>query len=498
TSPIQLAHVKMEIKDCQSTPNLSFESTSIMNFITLYNSSPFGGTNESHSSIDASDTENSALCQMVISGFSPTKVNGGTGDIVTISGSMFGSTKGTVQLRNTDVNGSPWVTLDSYDVTWTDTEIIIKVPSVVPLASPTPDKSVGTGKIKITNQSGTSKESSQVLEVYYSWNNSTLIGSEKFKIFLAGVDNVWDEDLRNQQLGYSFVLNPNIANNSNAYGCVIKAIKDWVCATEIRWQVDSNVSSLPSKRDTVSTIQFGTTGASHIQGETQVWNYNCGGPSSSTMSFATDVDIIISNRSTHPWMYDSTGQNQQNSGVYDFYSIILHELGHAHLMKHVNDPNDLMWSESKYHPTNNIPWTDRKTVFSWSNLDGGAQIVDESENADYTFCSIHEYPMIRLHKENCSVSMYNENDKKSNSSSLLVFPNPFTNQVTIEFNSISTLTCHIEIFSLNGQKHFKSTQNLVQDAKNKFLINTEFFPSGFYLGKVQLGEEQFNFKIVKP
>ncbi|MCB0482312.1 MAG: T9SS type A sorting domain-containing protein, partial [Flavobacteriales bacterium] len=501
TSPIQLAHVKMEIKDCQSTPNLSFESTSIMNFITLYNTSPVGGTNESHSSIDASDTENSALCQMLISGFNPKKVNGGTGDIVTISGSLFGSVEGLVQLKNADDGGKTWVTLDSsYDVTWTDTQIQIKIPSTLPINATNPNqlRVPGSGKIKIINQNGTSKETLQDLEIYYSWRNDIRPNSLKQKIFLAGIDSVNDEDLINKQWGYSFVLNPNINSNTGAKECVQKAIKDWVCATEIRWQIDNSVQALPDTRDSISSIKFGSTSASHVLGETSIWHLVCNDPVNNPLAFNPDIDITISNASIHTWMYDSTGLQNQNAGIYDFYSVILHELGHGHLLKHINDPNDLMYYEAKHDNSNTIPWTDRKTVFSWSNIDGGTRIVDESEIVDFSNCSLNKHAMIRLVKDNCSLAMFG-NDRLDNTNELepIMYPNPFSEHLFLKMNLKESLEIEINIFDTKGELIYSRPIKTYSNGSHSVSINTADFNSGFYIGIIKVDENQYPFKLIK-
>lgn len=385
STPEQLLHVKIEILDCSSYPTLEFVDQSTMLMLSLYTNTASGTNLLNFDNITANDTENSKLCAVNITNLNPTKVNAGTGDIITITGYQFGNNMGTIQMKNADDGGTSWVDLDSYDITqWTDTEIKVRIPSVLPInvTNPNQYKTPGTGKLNVIAQSGSMAETPE-LEVYYSWRNDVRFNFAKTKIYFAGRDSVYDENKIDQQLGYSFILNPNLTNNSQAMSCVRKAIDDWICATEIRWQIDDYTAVLTDSLDTISSIKFGPTGQSNVLGETNVWHLVCNDLTNNPLPFNPDIDITISNAPNHTWFYDSTGMIDQDAGKYDFYSVILHELGHGHLLKHVNNPNDLMYWESDFHASMNIPWQNRKTFFSNSNLDGGMEIVNQSTTIDF-------------------------------------------------------------------------------------------------------------------
>lgn len=499
STPEQLMHVKMEIKDCTKFPQLKFVDHSIMLSQSFYSSTASGTSLLNFDNIDASDTENSTLCEVSITNMTPTKVNGGTGDIVTITGNLFGSTMGTIQMRNADDGGTSWVDLDDYDITqWTDTEIKVRIPSTLPInvTNPNQYKTPGTGKLRVITQSGSMEETPE-LEVYYSWRNDIRLNSAKTKIYFAGRDSVYENGI-DQKLGYSFVLNPNIANNSQALSCVRKAVDDWVCATEIRWQISNNVAVLPDKYDTISSIRFGQTAQSNVLGETSVWHDVCDDISNNPLPFNPDIDITISNASNHIWFYDSTGLVNQDAGKYDFYSVILHELGHGHLLKHVNDHNDLMFWESDFHPTQNIPWQNRKTFFSSANLDGGIEIVEQSALVNFSNCNKNDHPMAPLEKSNCSVSMFTDRMQKKNfNQEFNAYPNPFSEYATISFELKTDEKAEIKVYNSLGRIVHASPPTSYSAGNQNYVIDGSNLPEGFYIVTVKIGHEIVPIKLLK-
>ncbi|KAB1064094.1 T9SS type A sorting domain-containing protein, partial [Salibacter halophilus] len=500
STPTQLLHVKMEISDCSELPDLQFTDQSTMLTLSLYTNSPGSSNLISFDNITATDTENRDLCTMNITGMAPLQVNGGTGDIVTITGNFFGSTKGTIMMRNTDDGGASWIPLDDYDITqWTDNEIKIRVPSTLPIDATNPNqlKTPGSGKIKVITQSGSSAQTDSTLEVYYSWKNGFTLNFSKSKVFLAGIDSVYDENSTNQQLGYSLIPNPNIVNNSNALGCVRKAIDDWICATEIRWQLDDSSYALPDVRDTNSSIRFGQTEASHVLGETSVWYLNCSDPNNNPMGYNPDIDITLSNAPNHNWFYDSTGTQPQPAGKFDFYSVILHELGHGHLLMHVNQTDDLMYWEAKHSPNNSLPWNERMTYFSLANLDGGQAIVNESQSVNFSFCNGQNHTMVPLQKQNCSVALYTDKLKEPRETDLTAYPNPFERFAKLEFELERQANVGLKLYSLDGRLVRSKPGQQYSSGKHRIEINGNDLHSGLYIAILAIGSNEYPVKLIK-
>ncbi|MCA1762876.1 MAG: hypothetical protein LC664_07785, partial [Flavobacteriales bacterium] len=214
----QLLHVKIEIQDCSELPDLSFDLLGDMLNFSFY-AETATGLNFNFNNITASDTENGSMCGMSISNFSPQVVNGGVGDMVTINGINFGTTPGTVKMKNADDGGETWVDLDDYDILWSPSQIDVRVPSIIPLQATNENqlKVPGSGKIKIITADNDNDETNSELIINYSWRNYNAPTSNlKGQAVLAGRDPVFDEDTQNQEPGYRFIPHPNIANNGDA------------------------------------------------------------------------------------------------------------------------------------------------------------------------------------------------------------------------------------------------------------------------------------------
>jgi hypothetical protein len=106
-----------------------------------------------------------------ISGFeAPTPLRAGTGDVLIIKGSGFGSVRGQVQFKNADDGGDTYTqSLDSIDYTWTNNTITVTVPSIIDNVDDTP----GSGTFRIITNAGDTTESDKnnPLIIYYGVYN---------------------------------------------------------------------------------------------------------------------------------------------------------------------------------------------------------------------------------------------------------------------------------------------------------------------------------------
>jgi len=90
--------------------------------------------------------------------FSPTTLAAGVKDILTINGSNFGATKGKVGFSMADDGGVSFIeAIDTQVLSWSDTQIIVEVPS-----------GAGTGPIQVTDSANDSAVSSTILTVSFS------------------------------------------------------------------------------------------------------------------------------------------------------------------------------------------------------------------------------------------------------------------------------------------------------------------------------------------
>ncbi|UTW67856.1 T9SS type A sorting domain-containing protein [bacterium SCSIO 12643] len=499
-NPKRLVHVKMEVQNCNKLPDIEFTDVSSMKNFTFYTSNPNTpaiGPFKQISYINATDTEDSDLCLMNIDDFNPKTVAGGVGDVITINGHFFGSTKGVVAFRNANTGGQTLITVDDYDiVTWNDSVIEVRVPSTVPITATSVSQLQipGSGKIIVQQDLGLDIfETLDEIQIEYSWRNYFIYNYKKGKVHLAGVDSVYDEDGIHQNLGYSFILNPNIS--VNAKRCIEKALHDWTCATEVRWQIDAQTGVWPDVEDRVSMMRMGQIQQSTVLAETSAWWEICSGPGGEELSFIDDIDITFKN--INSWFYDSTGTIDQPAGKYDFYAVALHELGHAHLLNHVNQQDDIMWYGSLQDFQNPIVWWRRKIFFEPINISAGSDIIAQSQQVDYSYCSDNDYPMFPLPKSFCSVPMSDQRFSVGVSSvNLRVIPNPFITQPILEVLVPNETEANLQIFDATGKLIENQNNIRLTTGKNEILLN-QIKHSGIFMGVLTIYGERHSFKLIK-
>lgn len=271
-------------------------------------------------------TENRAALA-TISGFSPTTVQAGRDIQLTITGSGFGASRGTNYVAfkyASDGGGSYIQPYSNQYVSWSDTQIVVKVPS-----------NAGTGNILLnidgtaTFSSGTLTVDYAILNIEYTYNNST---SEYTSL------------LRNQNLqgGYTFKYTADVPAEGKTY--FQKAAKDWVCDTGVHFFV----STVPSSATTIANDDENTV------------DYEALGFSSGTIAQVTTYSsACLVGGTTLNWYVDELDMKVNSSLVfyygtetsfpgYDFYTAVLHEMGHANQVGHVIDSSKLMYYSLDY------------------------------------------------------------------------------------------------------------------------------------------------------
>ncbi|MBL7727686.1 MAG: IPT/TIG domain-containing protein, partial [Dinghuibacter sp.] len=250
---------------------------------------------------------------MAITGFTPTSIAAGSKEILTINGSGFGSTQGTsyVQFKYADDGGGTWTAPASGEyLSWSDTQIQLYVPT-----------KAGTGQIRVVT--GSTATSTGTLTVTYNLTNVTGYNSTAYFPTLINDDGSG---------GYTFTFSTDITTNANTY--FTKALADWVCNSDISWGISSSTTTIDAvANDNVNVVRFGTL-STGVLGETSVWLGSC---SSSSSWVVPEVDMTFSSSSSFYYGTGTPGGSQ-----YDFYTIALHELGHAHLLGHVINSGTMM------------------------------------------------------------------------------------------------------------------------------------------------------------
>ena len=269
---------------------------------------------------------------MVIGSFSPSPTNGGTvvaGDYITITGSGFGGSPGTVFFSNSDDGGSTFTStgVSSDIVSWSDGSITVKVAP-----------NAGTGPINVNG----AMTSGSNLAVQY---NHIAINST-FSGFGSSTRQRYYHRNMNGLGGYTFVYNTTsgFSANASARAAFERALTTWRDNTLINWQASGTTSS-GMANDAVSVVMFDASLPSGVLGRaTSRFSGSSTGACNltNTVWCVTEVDIQFYTDpplAGYPWEYGPTAPSFTE---YDFESVALHELGHGHGLGHIVNPGAVM------------------------------------------------------------------------------------------------------------------------------------------------------------
>ncbi len=292
----------------------------------------------------------------VITSFSPTTVNAGAlndpaNSTLTITGSGFGnSPTGSAAVNFTDGNtdntppdysvpySSPYI------VSWTDNVIIVKVPT-----------RAATGNFSVVLTDGTTKATSpSQLTVNFSVLNFL------FNFSSLGIDTIVAEEPRlmntNGSGGYTYVFSTDTAGKGlnfatdSAVGAFNRAVTTWKEIVGANLKAGGNTTVQAVGDDNVNVVMYdnlNTTVPPMAAGVLEV-TYSFGStcytqtPFSVLTAQKSGFDILIRNPNVSKggvvqFSSDACPIPFAGADTYDLENIILHEIGHALNLAHIND-----------------------------------------------------------------------------------------------------------------------------------------------------------------
>ncbi|QNF33002.1 T9SS type A sorting domain-containing protein [Adhaeribacter swui] len=261
-----------------------------------------------------------------ISSFTPDTLTAGTGSLLTIRGSGFGSSRGTgsVQFRNADNGGASFIDITNADyIFWTDNEIQVRIPG-----KNSSNNTPGSGDIQVTNDSGLSVVSTQALVIEYAVSQ-VLYDETLYSPRLVNA---------NEQGGYTFQFSSNFDQNNPAKQAFTRALNTWSCHTGINWNIGNSSPLTAVAEDNVNLVCFDETGElpRGILARCISRYAGCGSEIADQWRVA-EMDVIFSQ--TTRWNYSI---NSPQSTQVDFETVTLHEMGHGHQLNHVIKPGTVM------------------------------------------------------------------------------------------------------------------------------------------------------------
>lgn len=264
-------------------------------------------------------------------------VSAGTKDLLTITGTGFGTVQGKVQFRDADDGGASFIdALDTNVVSWEDDKIEVYVPS-----------GAGTGTVRVRDDNGINSPESSTLTVLYAEINVISDAS--------GTDTEYEVQHAGQNLnsGITWHMQTDFFNETELNtlnspfnipvgykDAFMRAFNNWICETGINYEVDDTATTIDeagSSTDGTNIIRFdnGSELSSGTLGICYSWFSGCGDGAGSFNWFVSELDLVFND--TTNWY---TGTGTPAGGQIDFESVALHELGHSHQLGHVIDPNN--------------------------------------------------------------------------------------------------------------------------------------------------------------
>ena len=295
-----------------------------------------------------------------VTSFLPNPTFSGTitpSNFLKIKGSGFGASPGKVEFKSADNGGSTYVGVidDETDYPyWADDSIVVKVPT-----------KAGSGIIRING----SMVSSTSLTINYAHLSihSTFSGFADTTLQRYYLRNI------NGDGGYTFMYNTTsgFSDSADAKAAFERSLTTWSCATGINWKA-SGTTPLGFAKDDVNAVLFDSTLPAGVLGRATS-RYTASATSlckiDSTIWYLAEVDIQFTDSTSTgtSWYF---GAGSPLASQYDFESVSLHELGHAHGLGHSNFSSEVMYYS--------LPDATSKRTLSLHEIDAGIAKMDYS------------------------------------------------------------------------------------------------------------------------
>ncbi|SDY39856.1 matrixin family metalloprotease [Hymenobacter psychrophilus] len=267
----------------------------------------------------------------LISGLSPLRLSAGTGAVLTITGSGFGSSRGTgtVEFRNADDGGGTYTRLNDDDyLSWTDTRIQVLVPALSATGNP-----AGTGPVRVTPAGAGQLPvlSPQTVLIEFAATNVRDTNSGQ-RSGPAHRD-------QNGAGGLTFRFESEFAANAAAAAAWSRALVSWRCQTGINWTLGPPHTIARVAADGVNSVGFDNDSRlpAGVLGRTTSYYEGCYRPNGSVAFFVKEIDMQYSSGAN--WQF---GPASPVDPQIDFESVAVHELGHAQQLSHLILPSAIM------------------------------------------------------------------------------------------------------------------------------------------------------------
>lgn len=358
-------------------------------------------------------------------------------EMLTITGTGFGATQGNGYV--TFETGGGYYDADAaanFNYTnWSNTSITIEVPQAQ------------SNRVRVVTNDGTTLESADSLHIRYN------LDSEPFSPY--GYTHLYNNDGGG---GYRFHVNEAIFNVPERLDAVGRTLDDFVCKTGVNFQLDEEPTSLGwDLGDGQNTISFDTPDNPLSPGtvgycNTLWWSCILGDV---TFYVAGEIDVVLNSNFDYNY-----GTGYPTSGNAKFAYVLMHELGHAMRLGHVNE-----WGESMYPSVTDWPsqnWLERDTISTNDRL-GVSQAVDIASTFTFNACGISAMDPLDIDCQPVVEVAEVETEAPA------PYPNPFDDEI-----NLPDAEARWALMDLSGRR-------LATNSQASPNMNTSNVPAGTYL-----------------
>ncbi len=428
-------------------------------------------------------------------------LNGGVRDVMTIEGANFKASRGNGKIFVRNANDTySYREIDSTDYLtgiWSDTLITFEMPGDIEDGA---GGVAGSGKMKLYNdiQDSTTSDS-----ITIGYSIITSYNSLKHKKMMT---NLMD-DKTAYVGGYLFQTDTAFSHSlhPDRWNCVDIAIKHWVCLNNVNYSLggDTVLTGIDSSKiDGVNIIRFGRTSSLSALAQTYQHTEGCYGH-----YVCREVDIVVS-KFIKDSLYCSTSCADDIPAYrFDLYNMLLHELGHAHSLNHVNNYRQIMYYAQR--PYNVVTLSGDRNIYIKDDLSaraGSAYIMSHTPDStwlcNYAFMTplsisplyCDSLPGGRLASVTSCYPLVGEIQNEITDFEL--FPNPANNKLNLEFTNEKSSSSLITISNLLGEKLIEQKENFIT-GKNKLTLDINQLSSGIYFVIIQSKNVKVYSKFIK-
>jgi hypothetical protein len=263
------------------------------------------------------------------------------------------------------------------------------------------------------------------------------------------------------------------------------AIKEWVCLSGVNFILGDTLTPRDylASVDTICRIQFGRTTSESTIGQT-VQSKSLG--PGCDLVLTEEIDIVIDSTRKDSLAWDINCLHNILPGKYDGYASILHELGHAHSLNHINDSRAIMYWLDK--GKNGVTASIRNIFIKFDPQADEASNYVTTKAADPFLASTGCFTSLlgtrtipdcdslpRL--AGCSPIWVQELQRIL--SEIKVIPNPAQSKITLDLESNLRLIGNLQVKDIFG-RDFYTVRMDVKPGFNEILVDIERLVSGVY------------------